>query len=1504
MLESMKISQSVVEQSNISGLDSNVGVEEASSPLAEAVHSALSTSKQETIHSQQNLASSEIAQQTATPLTAEEKEQAKERNSLSTVVGAWRELKTAMSNVAEDAGSDAQIKALTTSIKSFENSIEALPDRFKLTFSEGFSSLLGKANTLAEAQGQSQTNQVRSSSSSQASSESSNIKEAELDATQMNGVENQSINRVALTNTQVIECDAEIVDIFKSILVDKEKSGFHVQRNENDSVASLQAKYVKTEALITPLIEDTAVSSLLFQGLSEKLIGLKASELSLANFEETMAELVENKNLPLESQWEGLGNSLILAKLDIGQKCIDAHKSLKSDNIHERLKAESFLETNFTLIKADIKKLEQEVNTHVAEIFNKAFEKEGYTIDIAEHEQIQLAEFLVEANLDPVDLAESIKDAMESYYPIDTNKNMTSDEQKAALHAARQAFINMSLSGLSDKGESLSTRLQYVDALFQHDYAHHDTTALLLKQAIVPADKQADVEIAHNYTVSVQTIKSVLIDNGGLPSFELNMNRASSRSFVLTPDLVKNLLKENGHVKDLNYHLSHIALLQAEAMSTGLIASNDKETQNFVEWFKGLGLGNEATERGLDMAASLEKARSVNNKVKLLPLVFKFNNFLINNASALRNKEAVEFDGIQDNVAKEALGAGSNLFEKGLSGVNQAKKADASVMSIGKIGTQGSAEKVVRNIFNQSHVFNASVALDHHISNLSGLILTGDRLVDAETGLAYDQDKVNANISEKITALREKLANAPAGTIINPEDFRQVLSDKAEASGFIRARQLKTVASAKFLTQMGEALNENVTLKARVAERDSQRSEQKEIRKSISFSWPHRRSERKEIYQSVIRLSDLNRQVNSGINTQGDPCSMDEIKSMNIEINSILEKLKGVDPYSLVSTKNEIYNRKPSVETVLSQMLPRAKSLEHHHTFSSLKESASLKLAHRKLSSSNTKINKHLNTIKKALGSEAMSTIRTAYKASVLQTFIGKGGDASEFSMLDSDNIKQVHDNLEKWGIKADEGLLPYILPALNGELCDKTGLLKASLIEKDSKKFKLELAGKEAYKEQKAEMREEGRTRIGARKAARKEIFKSEEYKTAVAFDGVKGIMAGASKVGDSFVIDRARGKVLDTGKKFSVTGKREKIIENPLTVSFSSMKDKSVSVVNAGQNGFEVIIKDSALKNAGVGANLGFSIFMASAKLEAGKDNVNGLALRFTDAESCESFLAHMLDTNKSKVSQANVWEKAASINFITEKGFTAKVGASLSVDLINQAVLSKEIVVAATAGTEIKTNIRHSSQENAFGVTHVVEKSFSFMNKAVIGVSFDDAAKKSTKDLKEVGYKETVGGVQRVEISQGIKGISGAMTFSTVTGMEGNGRSLASFVPSKVVTNLRSNDDFMRKLDALFHELPFDATVSLKMELSPDKQKRIDELSAEARQGNKALLEKAEKEIHDILGDVDSYKGSTISFTSTVSSVKPKETQIGLGVFKFARENTFANTQTTTINLRDYF
>lgn len=811
-------------------------------------------------------------------------------------------------------------------------------------------------------------------------------------------------------------------------------------------------------------------------------------------------------------------------------------------------------------------------------------------------------------------------------------------------------------------------------------------------------------------------------------------------------------------------------------------------------------------------------------------------------------------------------------------------------------------------MFFSNSKYMASVALDNHLKNLSGLILAEDRLQDPATGLQCQREAVDAGIIKTLDALKNKFSKLPLESLFGEKaTLDTAVREKIDALKYLRRNRFESINSVKTLHKLGKRLNENITLQQNLLSKGAAEFAHKSAHNSVSFSWLHRHPERTRICKMLVELDEVSKSITTGMNAQNVLYTATELSSLEARKETLTEQLQNINNYSLTYSKDIAYSKKCDAQTLLQEMLPQAKAVLHHNKPSHINEKAALLHANTKLSLSNAKISRYLRAVKRAFGSKPTQTIRTAFKAAVLTSFINSEKDLDKFSLSDPKVMDSVSSVLTSWGLNPHEGLFQSIVPALKHEMCGPSGLLKRKVLQKDAERVKLKLSAKTEFAQHKKEIRtEKHTTRVKAWLAAKKDVFKDETMLKGRRLEGVQGLMEGLALPGASFCIDRARGVVLDTGKSFSImgTGKATEVL-NPITLRLASMKDRSIDVKNAG-GGYEVLIKDATLREIGIGSNIKLPAnFLVSANANAKADTVKGLVLQFSETQDCEQFLEHILNPNKKKGSATDIWQKAESVSFVKENGETHSLGVSISNTLLSKSIFDiKKFDIVAEASLAFHGTVREKTEHNAFEHVHTMEQGFSLNTGAHIGANLTSMDDKKTEAFgPQIGKPYAAGGTYGLSITQNRHGIHGAMDFSMMQGAAKSSRALTRFIPKELAVQLQSNADFAAKMERLFHESPPNTVVKLHLELSPEKHREVQQINAVARQSDPQKAKECEKTIHAILADRSAYVAKSLSFSSVTASVQPKEFQFAVGGFKVARSNSFDRSQTNILHFDDY-
>lgn len=629
------------------------------SPLGIAVQNALKTANDTPIQAglppQINSAMQTTAQQNPENIA-----ERNERNALTMLVGAYRGLINSVDVLkAENTATSAH--SLANCIQQFEDALNRLPQEKHFELTQALQSTLQNAQHAAK-EAKTETTQTL------AAKEIRNTNEA-----------NRENDAALPENNVIIPCNAQLLELFSKQLIEQTPLGIDIPRGKNDSLDSLQNKYDALVELLDAIPQDTDATALLHYMVSEQIGSVHFSKISFEQYDTSISTLQGCATLPDHEQWVEM-QSEILPMLNDARDYVDAQRNLLSDNVHTSLQAEQRLEQASCWIQADVTALEQAVDKQIAKLFSNALAESNYTAPLSKEQITLISTICQKSSLNPIELGHDIADALTTYTPPQLGGTFTENQ----LQSIRQDFLNAALQGMAKpypaecsapastlsqeqrmlKAQIDATRMQHVDMLFQHLYPAHEATALLIKQGITSDSLRDAVDMAHEYTLSSHLLKNQLLDAAPKKGNILtnSMGSLSARSFLLTPALVKSLLAKTNNTAALNYHIAHVALLQAGAMEHGLLGAQDASASDFTAWFNNLGLNAEATKHGLSLATQLGHPEQVEQ-------------------------------------AKNALFNAVELYNKGLMGSADTAKADATMLGVGKIGTLGKKTKFAKPCF-------------------------------------------------------------------------------------------------------------------------------------------------------------------------------------------------------------------------------------------------------------------------------------------------------------------------------------------------------------------------------------------------------------------------------------------------------------------------------------------------------------------------------------------------------------------------------------------------------------------------------------------------------------------------------------------------------------------------------------------------------------------------------------------------------------------------------------
>lgn len=1195
-------------------------------------------------------------------------------------------------------------------------------------------------------------------------------------------------NAGAVSEMEVIDCQAGVLDTFKSLLGEEgtaRRAGMHIA---GDSVASLETQCQDVIDLIKNL-DDSSSSELVSCLLQEHLKFLMVSQRSLENTESVRENLQNLAEYSLDDQAEIVNNAYTL--LETADKEVGAQKNILSQNVFLSDELENSLADGVHWIAEDVTAVRKDVDIALGTCCCKIFADKGMPLALDVSQRMNLGGILQRADIPLQDFAEEL-------IAIASSSIAGTSGQKGASE-----ILHIALSGLVDEKLATSERMAYVDMLFQHVYPQHENMALLMKEGLVPPQMQKSVECAHDCMLSSRAMADVLLDGQKhLTQHGVVRNgigSLSARSFLLTPDIVKSLAHKTKDVEALNYQLAHVALLQSRVVAEGLggayasspedAAKIESQMKDGVAWCKSLGLSEDAVKTAKKLATELADPHAAPN-------------------------------------AWDTIREANDMFIQGLRGTSDAKQTNKLFHSVGKIGFKGDGAEVQSAFFHTNAKYSASLALDRHLQNISGMILETDRFQEESNGLAWDSDKIRDAIRGNIEGLREKYDKKPIELLLGGENVAETVENKIANMKVLKRFNLRSIRSTALMVKMGKYANESIQLRKKISAARQEHATLKEDYSRVTFSWLHKRKDRLRVSENVIKIADLERNIKSGKDNAGNAIEPDALAAMKTEQNTLLESLKGVDMYSMTHS-SKLSGKEVSLDNVLTEMLPRAKAIEHHHgRVHRFEKHADLldRRCHLHLAEKKQSLAKFSFMLK--MGRKPVSLVRESVRTAVLQAFVAS--DLARADFVVTDHLDDIKKQLKDWGIEPTADITKALVNSVCAKLCGSDGTLKNSALVKEKNASLNSLFAKESLSDYKADLRAEGSSRYSAHKAGKKAVEAKPLERILEA--GTHGLMGFAGKVGDSFVVDRKRGLVIDTGKTFHLMGMSAEKgnVAHALTLRLDAMNDRSFMVRNTGASGFEVLIKSS--KIAALASSLTVPIpagFFTTVSGGVKGDAGGAMTLQFGSQTDCEDFLKYVFETKKNKAEASTIWRRAKNVAFINEKGVVGNVGvtagridslAKFGVRSLNSSLTA---TVAAVGG------LRHKTTQNASGQSTSFEKNYQITLAAGVGGSLKNTKKEEVSALggKSVGI--SFGMKQIVNIEQGREGISGSMDFECRRGQNMESAQLSMLLSATHSKALRNDKAAMEKLENAFYNAPQNATVRLKMGLKESSKQLVERL-----------------------------------------------------------------------------
>lgn len=1053
------------------------------------------------------------------------------------------------------------------------------------------------------------------------------------------------------------------------------------------------------------------------------------------------------------------------------------------------------------------------------------------------------------------------------------------EEHKNALVQALDKGIAATVttegrSTVEKRGETL----RYVDMAFQGSYPEHADEALALKKLLLP-EYENEVTLQHECMVASRQLLSILMEGEqsrglGTPNAlsRALQGTASARSFVLTPDIVKGLTNKVD-LENFNYHLAHVAVLQKRAAEAGLFPLSEEQKARMTDvhaWCLSLNLGTDAAayagklDHALDDEA--QKARCMHE---------------IQQASA--------------------------HFVRGFRGQTELSLAGRIIQKRTTMTESMTAGRRENAIFESSPEYMARLALDHHIVNLSGLILPEERFSGEDSAMTLDGNAVDQAMKTETEKLYQTLFGNE-----NPDDARARMEDMSrERREYLQDLQ-RFESHAGVMQSLAHSTREGVKLRASIHESQARVDSMKQDKALLHFTWPHRRIGRLKTCNTVFEIESLSRKLTAATTER-------ERETLQREINTRLKELKGISPFTLASS---IRHRKetPSLETVLEHMLPRARALrffeqkitlngvtttEAADTLRRIKnERASLKVHQKNISRS-------MDNLRSQFGKDNIRRLQQTITAGLYKVFVESQQPLSSFTINDTQTRQAVYAQLESWGMPVHAGLTAQLIRLTLAALTSADGTLREETLRSEAAKSNLDHVGKEHAETMKSILRDEGASRLSAWKKTRDFVNNTLLPDDRRRAEGVRSLLREASRPGSGFVYDRARGMVVDTGAVFSPLTSPKSLVNmvslaHPLSARMRLTLNDSLTVSNVGNGCYQVMLKGGFA--ASLGATMKVAIPGTPLTLipggNAGFQEDRGVAITFSSEKDCEAFLNAFMTPDSSlhdkKKYDPSLWLCASQVRFIDGDTVSANLSLGLMASMFQQ-VLPLGIVASgsSTVSVALAGDISQQVEQNASGETTTinVKKSVTLAGNFSIGASKGEIYFGSP--LTTVGGASTLALDERFKIVTGPQGVMPATCMETecLAGPLKRGVlhdiTRALLLPASVSDRILEDVAFSDAFEKLLRGMPPTARVIVRRELKPAVLEEVRRLFIKVRMATDEYTRSTElKRAHSLLATPDSYTPSSISIRNVTPADISRNWSPGLGAFQYARNTSFAS------------
>lgn len=1122
-----------------------------------------------------------------------------------------------------------------------------------------------------------------------------------------------------------------------------------------------------------------------------------------------------------------------------------------------------------------------------------------------------------------------------------------------------EVLVNAHAQG-TDSPEKRRGILDSVDLIFQAGYPELGGDALLVKESLLGAEHAEDAKLQNTLTLAHRALMAMSSDRKlSVRGAALSMGSASVRSFLLTPDNAARILERFGKsIDDVTYQLANLVVLESEAIDRKLLDAGQNKSgmldlaRDPAKWCLAIGLGEKAAEeagkaakavRGEGEGKANETAQDGRDEKPLSADAAREAG--IGDASA-RNASDQQASGAvtsldpmiaaSNRLAKASLdrliAAADDFARRGVAGKTMMREVMGTIAREARHVDGDKSER----IFGQSPEWNAAMALNRTIADVTGLLYAQDRLADPETGLTLRGEVIDANMRARTALLCTRLLKDP--------QTARIMSAQARAGGEETFRILgRFERNAALLMRLARNDREFVAVSTEAQGLAALRAEHKATMDAMRFCWPFgQKADRREVAREVLRYAEVSQSKDLLEKRSGGELGADAIREaepgpanrFEEELKEIRNKLAGADPVRM--RRSGPSDREPSHDEIMDIMLPRARALAYYDARIEGKSESDAARDERMIARLSFQRGKAAlerrgleGRLSRIVGSDATRELVAMMKCAVLKVYLERTAQGESFSIMNEECRKRIEEQCATWGLASEELPEDFTRPFLNMAvrgLALPSGELDPEALRKEagSSGMKLEF-GKAVEKDMHEKARKDDHLWWHGQV---KQIEAELKPESARIGEGVSRIMSFASQPAKGFIYSRERGINFDTGAIFTPLQRKNGMqlanVANPLTVRFKLMTNDSLSVMNIGR-GFQVLLKGGGSTSAGATKSFTALPFFASIGGNFGGSAATGVVLDFSDRKTCEAFLTTLLSekTRRGENNDALIDAVRASrqIRTVDETGVSADLALAggvirfserLGLQQAGGAVFEESWRRAATFSASGAVGMQASRQGNAFGDEWTFKRNGTLAFTAGYSVDGLVAAggpgpKGIDPDIKAkagvgLNLRVALECVRECKIATDQGGIAAGTCMSETVTLSG-GLS-GSFAGKSVPSPLRGRHIFESKelkairdrrpavadeLDRILASLGPRDKLTVKRTIRPEAREAIRTEMMNARFGSEAVRAECENRISEILGSKDAYRASSITVTRAKATDVTRWSP-GLLFLQYQRNTTF--------------